>query len=100
VVAGALLIAVAFGPWASAQSAATGDVDCDGGLSITDAQLLAQFVIGGVSDQGGCPVPEPGSRINAAAGDLNGDGTAGTIDVLFMVQCALGFPAVVDCPSP
>lgn len=99
-VALAMLLAVAFAPWASAQSSATGDVDCDAILSVGDVQLVARFVLGEVDDHGGCPLPEPGAQINAAAADLDGDGAVGTVDALFLLQCALGFPAAIDCPAP
>ena len=95
-----MLLALAFAPWAAAQSSAPGDVDCDGSLSVGDVQLLARFVLGEVDDQGGCPLPESGSQINAAVADLDGDGAVDTVDALLLLQCALGFPAAIDCPAP
>ena len=75
-----------------------GDVDCDGGATVVDALLLAQYVVGSRSDRGACPLDDPTRELNAQGGDVDGSGEIDVIDALLIAQCSVGIVSEV-CPA-
>lgn len=61
-------------------SATLGDVNGDGRINITDAVVLASYLIGDASDD-----------FVIGAADVNGDGTINITDVVFVVELALNW---------
>lgn len=70
-----------------------GNVNCDGGLDIVDALVIAQFVVGNRIDVASCPIAATG-QINATQGDLNRDSFVDIVDALLISQCV----AQIDNP--
>ncbi len=67
-----------------------GDVNCSVSYDIVDALLIAQYGAGNRTDYAGCPLADPATQLNAAAGDFNGDGATNVIDGLLISQCDVG----------
>ena len=64
----------------SSSTPATGDIDGDGSVTITDAVLAMRYAMG--------LIPETG--LNLEAGDVNGDGEISVVDATMIMRSALG----------
>ena len=67
-----------------------GDVDCDGFLTISDALIVAQYVVATRSDAGSCPLGDASTQLFAPAGDVNNSGDVDIGDALLIAQCTVG----------
>jgi len=81
----------------SVSSAAIGDVDCDGQLSIADAVVLAQFSTGIRSDAP-CEGLDQLSEIHLESADANFDGRVDIGDALAIAHCVVGLSTKL-CPD-
>lgn len=86
-------IARSFHPWtdyvvgdAVAPLPGSGDVNCDGGLSVIDALLIAQYAA--LVREGASATCADGA-IDSADGDLNSDQRVNIIDALLVAQCVV-----------
>lgn len=79
--------------------APTGNVNCDGQMSIADSLVIARLTVGIVTDAAQCPLGDPVSQINAGPGDVNADGQTNITDALILSQCTVAIPNLY-CPEP
>lgn len=75
-----------------------GDPSCDRSVSIADAVLVAQFIVGVRSGEQSCPLTNSGSGLNAASADTNDDGSITIADAVIIAQCTAGLSNVL-CPQ-
>lgn len=76
-----------------------GSVDCDDDLDSIDGLFILQYVVAYRSDYGGCPLEDSLTQLDAASGDINGDGQTNVIDALFILQCTVGITDSGYCPA-
>lgn len=69
----------------------TGDVTCEGELTMIDALLIARHSIDLLGASPDCPIDRT-VEIWAGGGDANGDGNITMVDALIAAQCAIGIP--------
>lgn len=67
-----------------------GDVDCTRTVNIQDARRATQYAILLIGAEFSCPLRAPGLAINAAAGDVDGDGMVTIEDARALTLCAIG----------
>lgn len=63
------------------------NADCNDDLTVIDAQLILQYVVGSSDDADGCLIADNNIGSNAVSGDVNGDGQIDAVDALFILQC-------------
>ena len=73
--------------------AVNGDVNCDGALTIADALLIAQFVVG-LREGSTCPRTAVATQINLDFADVDRNGRLDIADALRAARCTVG---VLDC---
>jgi len=66
------------------------DVDCSGGVTITDALRIAQFSVGLLTVSPQCPLADPQTQIYAGAADVDANQTINIGDALLVAQCTVG----------
>ena len=66
------------------------DADCDAALDVADALFIVQYTVDNRVDAGRCPLADPATQVNAAAGDVNLDGVTNAVDALLIHQCSVG----------
>lgn len=99
-----LLVAALFAvlmPSADAQNGdatIAGDTSCNGVISIADAVLVAQYIVGNRTASQTCPLADPASEINVVAADTNNDGRVSIADAVTIAQCLVQVPNVL-CPA-
>lgn len=76
----------------------SGDVDCDGNMTILDARIITQYSVGLVQANGSCLFTN-GAGINfIEGGDMNKDGTVNIVDARMIAQCVVGL-VNEGCPA-
>ena len=74
-----------------------GDVDCDAGLTIIDALLIAQYSALVRQGHDACADRAPTTQLFVNDGDVNGDESVDIIDALQIAQCVAGIPSFDGC---
>ncbi|MEM7093239.1 MAG: CotH kinase family protein [Actinomycetota bacterium] len=77
-----------------------GDVNCDGGMDIVDALLIAQHEVGNRVSEPRCPLTSASTGTYLGAGDLDDSGSPDIVDALIIAQCAVGIIDSGLCPEP
>lgn len=76
-----------------------GDPNCDGDISIADAVMVAQYIVGSRVSTNSCPLDNPADQIIGAATDVNCSASATIIDAVMIAQYIVGVRTPTDtCP--
>lgn len=75
-----------------------GDPSCNRQLSIADAVLVAQYIVGNRTAHQSCPLPNSASELNVTSADANNDGAITIADAVIIAQCTAGLQNVL-CPG-
>lgn len=75
-----------------------GDVNCSGTVTVADAVVIAQAMVGLRTDSGGCPLADASAHINMVAADGDFNGTVTIADAVLVAQCTAQLPNAL-CPE-
>jgi len=76
-----------------------GDINCDNAISVADAVVIAQSIVGLRTDQVACsPSFDPTSDVYIRAADVNGDDQVTIADAVLVSQCIASLQNVF-CPD-
>ncbi len=68
----------------------SGDANCDGLVTVTDAAFTLEAIVGLRAPIQSCPLDNPATELNGAAADIDSDSRITVTDVAAIVQCAVG----------
>ena len=72
-------------------------MDTSGAITVVDALFIAQLAVGSRTASASCPLADPANEVAIDRADTDGDGRAGILETLRLVQCQVGIANFV-CP--
>lgn len=75
-----------------------GDPSCSGTVTIADAVMVAQYLVGVRTASQTCPLAGEALQLNVVAADVDGDGTVSIVDAVVIAQCIVGLESAL-CPG-